>query len=162
MEIEDNWGMKYYSGTLENPFIHFKGLVSSFLIDWLMYLIPAFFLSFIFALCIWTELWQHHPNSPLLLWGDMICTSWLGIQSLHGSKFPLMELHFTTNHLLCRPRLANSPFIWYDFTFRIGTSFSIVSLGLLLEQGDPPGWGNISVIKVIMLDWLNAEEAKQK
>lgn len=148
--------MKYYSGTLENLFIHFRGIVSSFLIDWLLiYLIPGFFLSFIFALCIRTEFWQHHPNSPLL-WGDMICIPW------HGSKFPLMELHFTTNHLLCRPHLAKSPFIWYDFTFLIATSFPIVLLGLLLEEGDPPGWGYISVIKVIMLDWLNAEEVKQK
>lgn len=71
----------------------------------------------------------------------MICIPWLGMESLYGSKFPVMEFTSpqTTYYVGKSPlaKLAKSPFIWYDFTFLVGISFRIVVLGLLLDQGDP-------------------------
>lgn len=74
----------------------------------------------------------------------MICIPWLGIESLYGSKFPVMELHWSYTTPFLRDAVTQttyyvgkSPFIWYDFTFLVGISFRIVVLGLLLDQGHP-------------------------
>lgn len=159
MEIKGIWAMNYYSMTLEKTFMHFKGLVSSFLIDWLIDWLITPQVSFCLLSSLSTSelrsgnIIPTHPFlyegtwsvSPGLGWNLFMVLSSQWWSSLHHKLLTITPYLLIYYYLLLLltitksplAKLAKSPFIWYDFTFLVGISFRIVVLGLLLDQGDP-------------------------